>query len=217
LPSFEDCGAKSASSTGVSQAASGGYLGQRDSELLLSFLTVPYIRLPLVLNFFAGEDRVHKLASSKLREILDAVVFEPGKFLSLNATGVEPGMVPTQHADLLASPYGALLNELFYSPDVTCRSVIALLDSALALDTGSVCDDSATDFNASVTIILYIATLGARVLSYVKFAISQSEGRHDTISLPLRQVADPTALEILNRAQSELGDETALPLSFGFC
>ena len=35
----------------------GGALGQHDSELLLSYLTVPYIRLPLVLSFFASEAR----------------------------------------------------------------------------------------------------------------------------------------------------------------
>ena len=208
LPSFED--SKSSTSTGTSHAASGGSLGQRDSELLLSFLTVPYIRLPLILNFFAGEDRVHKLVSSKLRAILDAVLFEPGKYLALSATGVEPGMVPTQHANLLASPYGALLNELFFSPDVTCRSVIALLDAALALDTGSVCDDTASDFNASVTIILYVTGLGARVLSYIQFAIAQSEARHDTMSMPIRQVADPAALDILKRAQLELGKKNQL-------
>lgn len=39
LPNFEDA------------------LGQRDSELLISYLTVPYLRLPLVLTFFSTEDR----------------------------------------------------------------------------------------------------------------------------------------------------------------
>ena len=46
LPSFED------------NKKQGQVLGQRDSELLISFLTVPYIRLPLVLNFFASDDRL---------------------------------------------------------------------------------------------------------------------------------------------------------------
>ena len=32
-----------------------GALSQRDSELLLSYLTVPYLRLPLVVSFFAQE------------------------------------------------------------------------------------------------------------------------------------------------------------------
>jgi hypothetical protein len=39
LPNFEDA------------------LGQRDSELLISYLTVPYLRLPLVVTFFSTEDR----------------------------------------------------------------------------------------------------------------------------------------------------------------
>ena len=63
-----------------------GSLGQHDSELLLSYLTVPYIRLPLVLNFFATEDRIHALQKKELRAIVDAVLFEPGRYLS-------PGMI----------------------------------------------------------------------------------------------------------------------------
>ena len=207
LPSFEDSTTKQPTGVG-SAVAVGGQLGQRDSELLLSFLTVPYIRMPLVLNFFAAEDRVHKLASSKLRAILDAVLFEPGRHLAMSDTGVEPAMVPTQHAELLASAYGALLNELFYSPEVTCRSIIALLDAALALDTGSVCDESASDFNSSVTIILYIARLGARVHSYIHFAVCHSKGKHDTIQVPMRQEPDAAALEVLERAQNEIGEIT---------
>ena len=46
----------------------GQVLSQRDSELLLSYLTAPYIRLPLVLTFFSTEDRIHKLRSKKLRQ-----------------------------------------------------------------------------------------------------------------------------------------------------
>jgi hypothetical protein len=62
-------------------------LSQRDSELLISFLTVPYLRLPLVLTFFASEDRVHKLQSPKLKGILDSCLFEPGRYLkALHAT-----------------------------------------------------------------------------------------------------------------------------------
>lgn len=39
----------------------GQVLNQRDSELLLSYLTVPYMRLPLLLSFFSTDDRIHKL------------------------------------------------------------------------------------------------------------------------------------------------------------
>ncbi len=48
-------------------------LGQRDSELLLSALTVPYLRIPIVVSFFATEDRIHALKSPTLRSLLDSV------------------------------------------------------------------------------------------------------------------------------------------------
>jgi hypothetical protein len=87
LPTFEDEQPAAKLGSNSSQTAEGGggkpsggaILSQRDSELLLSFLTVPYLRLPLVCTFFASEDRVHKLQSSKLRAILDSVIFEPGR------------------------------------------------------------------------------------------------------------------------------------------
>ena len=44
LPSFQD--------------PSGDTMGQQDVELLVSYLTVPYLRLPLVLKFFCCEDRI---------------------------------------------------------------------------------------------------------------------------------------------------------------
>ena len=71
-----------------------------------------YIRLPLVLTFFASEDRVHKLQSDKLKGIVDSVLFEPGRYLAMADTGVLPAMVPTQHPNLLATSYGLLVNEV---------------------------------------------------------------------------------------------------------
>eukprot|EP00808_Paulinella_micropora_P008730 g77250.t1 len=188
-------------------------LGQYDSELLISYLTVPYLRLPLVLSFFATEDRIHKLTSDKLRRILDSVLFEPGRYLAVNRTGVEPVMVPTPHTELLASPYGLLFNELVRAPDTVLHSVVALLDAALALDTGSVVDDESDDFNSSVDIILYASRLAARVDNFVSFLISHSTGTHDCIDSPLRELEvteDCLAklrsgqLEIQNKLQTEI-------------
>jgi hypothetical protein len=78
-------------------------LNQRDSELLISYLTVPYMRLPLLLTFFGSEDRIHKLQSGQLRAVLDSVLFEPGQYLAVDMEGVEPVMVPTRHPELLAT------------------------------------------------------------------------------------------------------------------
>eukprot|EP00457_Paulinella_chromatophora_P000002 gb/GEZN01000002.1/.p1 GENE.gb/GEZN01000002.1/~~gb/GEZN01000002.1/.p1 ORF type:complete len:6816 (+),score=1425.09 gb/GEZN01000002.1/:114-20561(+) len=180
-------------------------LGQYDSELLISYLTVPYLRLPLVLSFFATEDRIHKLASSKLRRILDSVLFEPGRYLAVNRTGVEPVMVPTPHKDLLASPYGLLFNELVRAPDTVLHSVVVLLDAALALDTGSVVDEESDDFNTSVDIILYASRLAARVDNFVSFLVSHSTGTHDCIDAPLRELeVTEDCLTKLRQGQQEI-------------
>lgn len=63
----------------------GDNLNQRDSELLISFLTVPYMRIPLILNFFATEDRIHTLQNETLLSLLNAVVFEPGRYMPSGA------------------------------------------------------------------------------------------------------------------------------------
>lgn len=123
---------------GFAEPGGSDILGQRDSELLLSYLTVPYLRLPLVLTFFSTEDRVHKLESIKLRDILDSVLFEPGRHLQLQLLGQPPVEVPTHQPELLAAPFGMLLNELVASPDTVVESVLRMLKAAVALDTGAV-------------------------------------------------------------------------------
>lgn len=174
LPSFED--------------KFGQILNQRDSELLISYLTVPYMRLPLLITFFSSEDRIHKLQCAELRQILDSVMFEPGKYLAVDMGGVEPMMVPTRHPELLATPYGLLMNELYRSPDTIIRSILTLLRGALAVDTGSVVDEGAKEFNTSTMIILYITRLAARVDNYFTFLIDWTKKQHDCVDAPLREV-----------------------------
>jgi len=55
----------------------GERLSQRDSELLVSYLTTPYLRIPLVLWFFATPDRIYALGAKELQHVVDCVVFEP--------------------------------------------------------------------------------------------------------------------------------------------
>jgi len=184
LPAFEET-VQTQTKTSIFSSSSGSkkdtsttklqILGQHDSELLLSYLTVPYIRLPLVLTFFASDDRLHKLQSTKLRDILDSVMFEPNRYLSLKLRGVEPVLVPTPYKELLATPYGTLINELCSSPETILRATMALLKDALALDTGSVCDIGAEDFNTSVQIILFAARLGARLDNYLSLLVRNAK------------------------------------------
>ena len=42
----------------------GGKLGPQDVELLASYLTAPYLRIPLVLNFFATPEHLQVMSST---------------------------------------------------------------------------------------------------------------------------------------------------------
>ena len=86
------------------QTVSAKALGQHDSELLLGYLTVPYLRIPLVVSFFASEDRIHVLQAPKLQALLDAVLFEPGTFLPARCAELEPQDVPGSTVQTLSPP-----------------------------------------------------------------------------------------------------------------
>eukprot|EP00756_Hemistasia_phaeocysticola_P010307 Hpha_TRINITY_DN15008_c2_g11::TRINITY_DN15008_c2_g11_i1::g.123864::m.123864 len=139
----------------------GDLIGQRDSELLLSYLTAPYLRIPLVLHFFASEDRAALLRAPVMQKLLDSVLFEPGRFQSAAFTHKCPQMVPVEKDELLATPYGLLFNELQHSPDSVVEPLIALLGQAVELDSGTVFNETAVD------VLLYLVRTIARVFSYL--------------------------------------------------
>ena len=189
-----------------------GALGQADSELLLSYLTVPYLRIPLVLGFFASEERINALKSSKLCGVLEAVLFEPGRFLPIpavksvtvqrtlpngslsryhdsatddtkvgdalaaTATAAQQEaaalagetLVPVADPATLATRYGLLLNELIHAPGNVLSSAVTMVELALALDIGTV-------QSSSVSILLFVFRMAARVENYAAFALRQAE------------------------------------------
>jgi hypothetical protein len=99
-----------------------------------------YIRIPLIIHFFATDDRIHALKHEKLQQILSSVLFEPGRSLQAGLSTEEamPTEVPTTNSALLGTVYGLLLNELQRSPVGFIDSCITLLKQALDLDTGTV-------------------------------------------------------------------------------
>ena len=184
---------------GQLDVASSRALGQHDSELLLSYLTVPYLRIPLVVSFFASDDRIHSLQVAKLQKLLDATLFEPGNHLPASSAGLEPVDVPTSAPTLLGTAHHLLLNELCRSPATLLDGINRLARQAVDLDTGT--------FEASTTtIILYVVRLCARVDSYVSFVLSYHDGTHDSIrGQPFRQLdLAPGAADKLREAQAEL-------------
>lgn len=175
-------------------------LGQRDSEMLLSYLTVPYIRIPLVLSFFATEDRIHALQSRQLQNVLESVLFEPGAFQksadapkNLDGPAGRSWLVPTASKTLLATPYGYLINELVYSPEGTINSIVSLLSEALALDAGS-----AT--SSTVNLVLFIIRLASRVVSHLVFLLQSVRGDHNLLNTGIQKIdITPKNVLILRR------------------
>lgn len=135
-------------------------LSPADAELMLSYLTVNYLRIPLVANFFASDDRVHTLQSRKLQDIFTAVLFEPGQHLSTSDQGAVPIDVPTSAPQLLASAQHLLINELRCSPKIVCDAILCLARQSVLLDTG-------TASASTSSVILYIARTCASFDSYL--------------------------------------------------
>ena len=137
-------------------------LRQHESELLLSYLTVPYLRIPLVLHFFADRTRLKALASPKLQAVLDAVVFEPAAW---RRYGIEmPSTIPAADRGSLSTPAGLLLNELSRAPTGVVATLGQMIDLALEMDVGRYAQ-------ASSPIVLFVLRLAARLEGYVRLLL----------------------------------------------
>lgn len=150
----------------------GNVLNAADSEKFIQFLTAPYIRIPLVLDFFANGDpvRLTALRCKSLQSIIDAVMFEPGgwKPSDFTQTVTEiPIIDTTQLSILLATAKGALFNEIAKSPDVITDCIVKILGRALDMDVGKY-----TSSQSSGPLILYAARLAVRVEGYLKLAVN---------------------------------------------
>jgi hypothetical protein len=180
-----------------------GRLSQKNSELLLSYLTVPYLRIPLMLNFFATEGRLTSLASPKLRAVLDGVLFEPGHWRSNRQLDV-PDEIPAPDRAHLATPCGLLMNELMVSPEGICKSFFDMLDLALDLDTGRFTESTAS-------VILYVVRLLVRVEAYLIAICEHHHADGDRVSGTGAQsfvrglfCPYPKVIDLLTRVRTEI-------------
>ncbi|KDO28986.1 hypothetical protein SPRG_20090 [Saprolegnia parasitica CBS 223.65] len=167
-----------------------GTLSSEESEYLLSYLTVPYTRIPLVLGFFASRDRVMYLFNPLLQTLLRAVLFEGGDWvlrtsgessaemithvplrksgLVLQEEALEQVLDARVHhqkaADHLGTMNGLLLNELSHAPEATVRPILIMLQAITELGEASV-------HSSDASFILYMLQLSVDVLRYVTFAV----------------------------------------------
>lgn len=52
----------------------GGYITQYKAELFIQYLTVPYLRIPLVMQFFSSQEHTKALVREELQDILDCCI-----------------------------------------------------------------------------------------------------------------------------------------------
>ncbi|CAN0273248.1 unnamed protein product, partial [Ectocarpus sp. 12 AP-2014] len=169
----------------------GDRLRSRDCELMLQYLTVPYLRIPLVIKFFADPVRMQALWSEDLQEVLDASLFEPAQWQAAETKAI-PTHVPAETRDHLTTPCGLLFNELLKSPKILLSSLDRMLETALELDTGRYTSTQSP-------LILYIFRLVVRVEGFLLFL--RDEGRCRRTRGLRREDRDPRVLDELARAQ----------------
>jgi len=168
-----------------------GRISPRQTELLLQYLTVPYLRIPLVLQFFACQEHIAALGCEQLQEVLDACLFEPGQWQADYAKEV-PAVVPPPKRSHLATPCGLLFNELVRSPYNIMASLEKMLDLMLEHDTGRYSESSSPT-------ILYVVRLVVQVESFILFLQDQERARE------LRGLAcSPAHLAFLGDSQVRL-------------
>ena len=143
-----------------------GTLGARDCELMLQFLTAPYLRIPLMLHFFTQEHRLKALLNRDLQEVLDAALFEPGLWQEEEVKEV-PDQIPAPNRDSLSTSCGLLFNEIILSPNVILTSIHDMLLKCIEMDTGK--------YSELGESILYVLRLSVRVEGFLIFLIKNRE------------------------------------------
>ncbi len=151
----------------------GNVLTPSDSERFVQFLTVPYIRIPLILDFFANGDpgRLTALKTKSLQLIVDSALFEPGRWKPADYTDIIteiPVVDLDKLEELLATPHGTLFNEIAKSPDVLTTCVLKILERALDMDVGKY-----TRKSSSGPLILYSIRLAVRIEGFLKYALKK--------------------------------------------
>ena len=151
----------------------GHVLTPSDSERFIQFLTAPYIRIPLILDFFANGDptRLTALKSKSLQIIVDAALFEPGRWKHGDFSDYinEVPIVDIDRLEsILATSHGTLFNEIAKSPDVLTSCVCKMLERALDMDVGRY-----TRKASSGPLILYMIRLAVRLEGFLKYALKK--------------------------------------------
>lgn len=166
-------------------------LGRSAVERLVTLLTAPYLRIPLLVAFFRDREKVAALSEPKIQAVMDAALFEPGRWRPSSSGGARVSAsdirIPGEPS-VLHSPWGLLFNELLFAPKNTIESLIDLVDAAIERDSGRFGSPSSK-------VILYACRLACRVVRFIAHLLVE-EQRLTVIPLDVR-IALETGLRVL--------------------
>eukprot|EP00796_Vickermania_ingenoplastis_P003610 gene3610-2550_t len=161
----------------------GGSLSQEEAETLLSLLTTPYLRIPLILDFFASGDRSSHLLVKEVQDVLRAALFEPAAYApnskESEALDLATASIPLSRQDelfidrpldelparqsYLTTKYGLLLNELAHGPHAVLGALAHLLQQTETIGGSSA-------YSIAASYILFLVEVVCDVLSFAQFA-----------------------------------------------
>jgi hypothetical protein len=151
-----------------------GNISQEEAEQLYTYLTTPYMRIPLIVNFFSRE-RVGCLFDPDLQSLLEQTLFVPGIWGKLNVDdGRNVESVPCK-PELLNTNHGYLVAELERGPLITLKSFHSLLEEGLKLSVGN--------YKSSfVDVMLYLFRINIKMLTFVQNVMdSKLSSENDTL------------------------------------
>jgi|TARA_B110000091_G_C13803128_1_gene471194 hypothetical protein len=150
-----------------------GNISQEEAEQLFTFLTTPYLRIPLVLDFFARE-RVGCLFDATLRSLLEQTLFVPGRWGKINQNdGRNVEQVPCD-PELLNTNHGYLVAELERGPLITLKSFHHLLVDGLKLSVG--------DYKSSfVSVLLFLFKTAIKMIAFIQDTIVENTSNENDV------------------------------------
>eukprot|EP00466_Bigelowiella_natans_P012371 jgi/Bigna1/86051/estExt_fgenesh1_pg.C_70337 len=169
--------------TGIMPTFGGSMAGQ-DSEALLTYLTVPYMRIPLVLGFFSCKQRFMSLIDPELQDLVNAVLFESS--IADPYRSDRKAVIPCQH--LIRARNGYLINELTHSPNSVISPVARMLTQALDQLDLRKCTSSSTG------VMLFISMLVARVELFRVYVQNNINERNEDFEEALSQIRQPKSV-----------------------
>jgi hypothetical protein len=181
-------------------------LTPQESEQIMSYLAHPHLTVPLLLNFLCG-DRLGLLLNSQMRDLVETVLFEPGKYSSVSSVTIAQQVtsIPvTSGQPGLSTALGIMMEETLFNADQILPPLKKLCLESYSLCTGGY-------KNSVVSMLLFVIRQTSRVIS---MCVANNVGGNlvDEINLLLSREVVPRLNRWANEALDDKNTVAALCL-----